>query len=113
AALDTQQACRKRKKGPAFLQALDLYGAQGRNRTTDTRIFNPLLYRLSYLGFKLIPLRDSLAGLPGGERRVLNRFTPGPSRARRDLIAAFICRGECSLLPCRRPLRRGTARAAR
>ncbi len=25
-------------------------GAQGRNRTTDTRIFNPLLYRLSYLG---------------------------------------------------------------
>ena len=27
-----------------------VYGAQGRNRTTDTRIFNPLLYRLSYLG---------------------------------------------------------------
>ncbi len=26
------------------------YGAQGRNRTTDTRIFNPLLYQLSYLG---------------------------------------------------------------
>ena len=25
--------------------------AQGRNRTTDTRIFSPLLYRLSYLGF--------------------------------------------------------------
>src|ERR1700761_7797866 len=25
-------------------------GDQGRNRTTDTRIFNPLLYRLSYLG---------------------------------------------------------------
>jgi hypothetical protein len=25
-------------------------GAQRRNRTTDTRIFNPLLYRLSYLG---------------------------------------------------------------
>jgi hypothetical protein len=25
-------------------------GAQTRNRTTDTRIFNPLLYRLSYLG---------------------------------------------------------------
>ena len=28
-------------------------GAQGRNRTTDTRIFNPLLYRLSYLGMVL------------------------------------------------------------
>ena len=27
-------------------------GAQGRNRTTDTRIFSPLLYRLSYLGIK-------------------------------------------------------------
>ncbi len=24
-------------------------GGQGRNRTTDTRIFSPLLYRLSYL----------------------------------------------------------------
>ena len=30
--------------------SLQEYGAQGRNRTTDTRIFNPLLYRLSYLG---------------------------------------------------------------
>ncbi len=27
--------------------------AQGRNRTTDTRIFNPLLYRLSYLGARI------------------------------------------------------------
>ena len=27
-----------------------MYGAQRRNRTADTRIFNPLLYRLSYLG---------------------------------------------------------------
>ena len=26
------------------------YGAQSRNRTSDTRIFSPLLYRLSYLG---------------------------------------------------------------
>ena len=25
-----------------------LTGGLGRNRTTDTRIFNPLLYRLSY-----------------------------------------------------------------
>ena len=29
------------------------YGAQGRNRTTDTRIFSPLLYRLSYLGLAM------------------------------------------------------------
>ena len=27
-----------------------LGGAQGRNRTADTGIFNPLLYQLSYLG---------------------------------------------------------------
>ena len=27
---------------------LESYGGLGRNRTTDTRIFNPLLYRLSY-----------------------------------------------------------------
>ena len=29
---------------------MELSGAQGRNRTADTRIFSPLLYRLSYLG---------------------------------------------------------------
>ena len=34
-----------------------LSGAQGRNRTSDTRIFSPLLYQLSYLG------------LPAGIRR--------------------------------------------
>ncbi len=38
------------KKGPAIAEPYFMYGAQGRNRTTDTRIFNPLLYRLSYLG---------------------------------------------------------------
>ena len=27
-------------------------GGQGRNRTADTRIFNPLLYRLSYPALK-------------------------------------------------------------
>jgi hypothetical protein len=30
-------------------------GAQGQNRTADTRIFNPLLYRLSYLGTRSGP----------------------------------------------------------
>jgi hypothetical protein len=29
-------------------------GAQDRNRTSDTRIFNPLLYQLSYLGTPLV-----------------------------------------------------------
>jgi hypothetical protein len=41
----------QKKKGlPSVWQALDITGAQGRNRTADTRIFSPLLYRLSYLG---------------------------------------------------------------
>ena len=35
----------------------DLSGAQSRNRTSDTRIFNPLLYQLSYLGSVLTTLR--------------------------------------------------------
>ncbi len=43
-------------------------GGLGRNRTTDTRIFNPLLYRLSYRAnalivasspFKSAPITDS------------------------------------------------------
>lgn len=33
-----------------FEGTLTLFGAQSRNRTSDTRIFSPLLYRLSYLG---------------------------------------------------------------
>ena len=31
-------------------QVVEKNGAQGRIRTTDTRIFSPLLYQLSYLG---------------------------------------------------------------
>src|SRR5882762_23346 len=45
-------------------------GGQGRNRTTDTRIFSPLLYQLSYL-----------AAGDGG--RVLDRPAPGPASNRR------------------------------
>ena len=48
-------------------------GAQGRNRTTDTRIFNPLLYQLSYLG----PVS---AGGPADRPRA----TPPPGGARRS-----------------------------
>ena len=40
------------KKKPHWAVRLLGRGAQGRNRTTDTRIFNPLLYQLSYLGKK-------------------------------------------------------------
>ena len=41
----------RNKKGSEFnSEPLRIRGAQGRNRTVDTRIFSPLLYRLSYLG---------------------------------------------------------------
>ena len=43
-----------------FLRVKKWNGAQGRNRTTDTGIFSPLLYRLSYLGDR---------------KRVLNQFS--------------------------------------
>jgi hypothetical protein len=38
----------KTKGLQAQLVTLYLLGGLGRNRTTDTRIFNPLLYQLSY-----------------------------------------------------------------
>ena len=53
-----------------FAQIVQLSnGGQGRNRTTDTRIFSPLLYQLSYLA-------------AGTEGRVLDRPAPGPSSNR-------------------------------
>ena len=39
-------------------------GAEGRNRTADTRIFSPLLYRLSYLGTLSSGIGYSLAKRP-------------------------------------------------
>ncbi len=49
------------------MQAFVLFGGQGRNRTVDTRIFNPLLYQLSYLAF-------IAAGVPGEMSRAFNRI---------------------------------------
>ncbi len=34
-----------------LMYVIEKNGGQGRNRTTDTRIFSPLLYQLSYLAF--------------------------------------------------------------
>ncbi|MEY4748983.1 MAG: hypothetical protein RIQ60_1197 [Pseudomonadota bacterium] len=39
-------------KTPSVCWAFSCLGGQGRNRTTDTRIFNPLLYQLSYLALR-------------------------------------------------------------
>jgi hypothetical protein len=52
-----------------FLLAIENSGAQGRNRTSDTRIFNPLLYQLSYLG-------------PGGSRSCATPRSAGLIEAR-------------------------------
>ncbi len=41
--------CRYQKPVPYHLAIPQQCGGQRRNRTADTRIFNPLLYRLSYL----------------------------------------------------------------
>ncbi len=46
------------KKAPH--RAYLFFGGQGRNRTTDTRIFSPLLYQLSYLALlSAIVLRNA------------------------------------------------------
>ncbi|MEN9458253.1 MAG: hypothetical protein RL135_831 [Bacteroidota bacterium] len=43
---------RKIKKVPEKLALLRQNGGVGRDRTGDTRIFSPLLYRLSYRTFR-------------------------------------------------------------
>ena len=57
-----------------------ILGGPGRNRTTDTRIFNPLLYRLSYqaktwnyneFALGAVDLPDWLNS--GGEQPIANR----------------------------------------
>src|SRR5690554_5581065 len=45
------QAGKQKAKSPAWRGFLyGIFGARRRNRTTDTGIFNPLLYQLSYPG---------------------------------------------------------------
>ena len=49
----------RKQKRPAMLPRPGVEsGGQGRNRTTDTRIFSPLLYQLSYLAFVRQPLNN-------------------------------------------------------
>ena len=49
---------------PPFIRiyAISLAGALSRNRTSDTRIFSPLLYQLSYLGISKTFLFLRVAG---------------------------------------------------
>ena len=50
------------KKSPSFDELY--FGAQRRNRTTDTGIFSPLLYLLSYLGIHGGPSGTRTPDLP-------------------------------------------------
>ena len=71
-----------------------VFGASGRNRTTDTGIFSPLLYRLSYRGIQAIsfesackttstffwrPGRGSNPRPPAWQAGVLTNCTTGPN----------------------------------
>jgi hypothetical protein len=47
--MHTCTAVKRRRVEPEGKDMKRKSGGQGRNRTTDTRIFSPLLYRLSYL----------------------------------------------------------------
>ncbi len=70
----------KRLAGDKTMQAFDLFGGQGRNRTVDTRIFNPLLYQLSYLATEVWPV----ARPKEGAHLIANG--PIPSRLTRERI---------------------------
>ena len=52
--------------------------AFGRDRTSDTRIFSPLLYQLSYKGIKWRPGRDSNPRPLAWQASVLTSWTTGP-----------------------------------
>ena len=60
-----------------------VYGASGRTRTADTRIFSPLLYQLSYRGLLIknmaepTGLEPAIFGLTG---RHVNLYTTAPER---------------------------------
>ena len=81
------------KKARILLCGLfNIRGAQRRNRTTDTGIFNPLLYRLSYLGVLL----NNVVFV---KWRVLNPLAGGVSTPRNRFIYLYF--QEHSLQPCR------------
>jgi hypothetical protein len=45
---------------PLNYTRIEVYGGSGRNRTADTRIFSPLLYRLSYrANYVWLGMKDS------------------------------------------------------
>jgi hypothetical protein len=65
-------------------------GGPGRNRTTDTRIFNPLLYRLSYQAIFLLTKQISQLRKPRiipVQRQITNPAVAGFVRLPRDIFS--------------------------
>ena len=63
-------------------------GAQGRDRTTDTAIFNRMLYQLSYLGAKAANM--TIGHVRAAARRVIEALSkPVQNRARAKIPQAF------------------------
>ena len=55
------------KKPAVGRQRVFLFGGLGRNRTNDTRIFNPLLYQLSY---RAMVCSQRLYSAPAASRQI-------------------------------------------
>jgi len=51
-------------------------GGQGRDRTTDTRIFNPLLYQLSYLAILGLGVNTPVGAPFYGDRTAVRQAYP-------------------------------------
>jgi hypothetical protein len=65
-ALLNRRYARHNGKGPETLRFPGLFcncGGLGRNRTNDTRIFNPLLYQLSYRATKSESITKGIVSL--------------------------------------------------
>ena len=65
-----------------------MFGGLGRNRTADTRIFNPLLYRLSYRAFAVQQLEFAEATIIGLFFCILSRLGIPERCIRRSANAA-------------------------
>ena len=78
-----------RESPPYHLAIQPLYGASGQNRTADTRIFSPLLYRLSYRGnFRLATLNGfepSISAVTGRHVRPLHHRATRNRKTKRFL----------------------------
>ena len=74
----------KHAQGAVNIAIFCISGAQSRNRTSDTRIFNPLLYQLSYLG--TVPFGPALVWASYWRGRGLSRGFCGFFRPARRKI---------------------------